>query len=689
MVVEYTILNMLDRTSILRTLFQTLLLGCFFLLTTVARPFTGNSYQDELAPDQNSVNNPENLKNEIEDLTLRLDEAIGQGSLIDAIRICNNIGLKYFAANNFDKAIDYYLHGLSIADEWMADEETLVPNRELNNLIGHVEKNIADVYFDLLNYDFAIDFYSKAIGRYETTGDETALMLALNELGLSYYYLGQNAIAIEQFIRLLNISERLYDSSMIAGVHNNIGLVQMGNHDFEPAQKSFKLAATLYQKLGDRKREAASLYNIGIIQGELGRYDSILLYHKKVLRLLTEIQFMEGIIKVQIAIAQFYFTKNEIGESEHYLLEALKNAKQAGTKDFIIEIYGYMAQLLAKGGRYREAYSYQQWHQQKRDSMYRMSKEKIAEMRMGYETEKREREKEILKKENKIHKLQLQKQENRFKYLVLLSLLALGVALVVYSRYRLKIRINKQLNEQKQQLEISNVTKDKFFSIIAHDLKNPVFSTRALSEVLYNDFPKLSDSQKETIIANLKKSTELTSQLIENLLQWALSQMGKIDFNPVRTTVIGLIENPVSFAKIDAGKKGIRLIVDVAENIVVMADENMIAVVMRNLLSNAIKFSGPGKEITLKAVSDGDEVRFSIEDQGPGIRSEDLPKLFRTDINPASINSPGPKGTGLGLILCKDFVGRNGGKIWAGSEVGKGSIFTFTLCNGKNQDNHS
>ncbi|MBI9039657.1 MAG: HAMP domain-containing histidine kinase [Bacteroidales bacterium] len=201
----------------------------------------------------------------------------------------------------------------------------------------------------------------------------------------------------------------------------------------------------------------------------------------------------------------------------------------------------------------------------------------------------------------------------------------------------------------------------------------------SLSDLLYTNYQELSDNQKFEIISTIKKSATFTYELLENLLQWSLSQSGRIKFSPKKTNLENIVSANFSLLTENAKKKELRLISYINNDVFIFADEDMISLVVRNLISNAIKFSNHGGEIKINADIKDRIITVSVEDKGIGMSQEDLNKLFRIDVNTTSIGKPNEKGTGLGLILCKEFVEKNGGKIWAESEEEKGSIFSFTL----------
>jgi signal transduction histidine kinase len=204
------------------------------------------------------------------------------------------------------------------------------------------------------------------------------------------------------------------------------------------------------------------------------------------------------------------------------------------------------------------------------------------------------------------------------------------------------------------------------------------------SELLTKEFTKMDDSQKLGLIDLINVSSESAFNLLENLLQWARTQTDKIKFYPENIDLSELIESNIKFHKVSALKKKIKLESKVPANTVVYADSNMINTVLRNLISNAIKFTDTDGKITISADSTEDMVNVSVTDTGIGIDPETIDKLFRIDTYHTSVGTSGESGTGLGLIISREFIDKHSGKMNVTSKPGRGSTFSFTIPAGKN-----
>lgn len=235
------------------------------------------------------------------------------------------------------------------------------------------------------------------------------------------------------------------------------------------------------------------------------------------------------------------------------------------------------------------------------------------------------------------------------------------------------------LTKSEAQLREINATKDRFFSIIAHDLKNPLGSFKEITNYLAESYNDFSEADKIEFLNLMKDSSQNLYALLENLLEWSSSQRGSIQFDPTDLNLYLLSKDVVNLLKPTADKKKIAIQNDFNPSIMLYADSNMLNTVLRNLISNAIKFTPEQGTIKLNAAMEQEKCVISVSDSGLGMTAETIEKLFKIDSQLTTLGTNKEKGTGLGLILCKEFVEKHGGKIWVKSELGKGSTFYFTL----------
>ena len=278
-------------------------------------------------------------------------------------------------------------------------------------------------------------------------------------------------------------------------------------------------------------------------------------------------------------------------------------------------------------------------------------------------------------------------------WFISIEILAAFGLFIYISTLLLKVRTNKILRIQNENIRIANqklaesenklmnlnATKDKFFSIISHDLKNPFSSLLSITDLLIRNFSTSDEKEKRSGLHKIQDSMQQIYSLLEKLLTWSRSQSVRIQYGPVQFNLSNVIQENYNLHKTIAEKKKIHLTVSIPENLTVYGDREMINTVVRNLIDNAIKFTDAEKRVEITTRDEGSFIAVLVEDQGTGISENDLVKLFRIDVKFKFRGTSGEKGTGLGLILCNEFVEKNGGKMIVRSILGEGSVFGFTI----------
>ncbi len=248
----------------------------------------------------------------------------------------------------------------------------------------------------------------------------------------------------------------------------------------------------------------------------------------------------------------------------------------------------------------------------------------------------------------------------------------------------LNINLERKVELRTQELKDLNATKDKFFSIIAHDLKNPFNTLLGFAELILTNLNKYDKKQIEEFIGIIHRTSKNAYSLLENLLEWSRAQTGQLEMKPEIINIYELIKENFELHNDFASNKDIELINNINKNTKAYADFNMIHTVIRNLLSNAIKYTNRNGKIEINSKIKDKFIEITVSDSGVGIKEENLDKLFRIDVTINTKGTDNEVGTGLGLLICKEFVSKNGGGIWINSTPGKGTDFTFKLPTAKN-----
>ena len=235
------------------------------------------------------------------------------------------------------------------------------------------------------------------------------------------------------------------------------------------------------------------------------------------------------------------------------------------------------------------------------------------------------------------------------------------------------------ISHQNYELKKLNADKDRFISILAHDLKNPLGSMLGLSELLFKNVRRYDINKTEEFINLIFKSAQSTLNLLDDILNWVRAQSGKLPFEPLVLSFEEICTNVLDNLKLTADNKNIKISHFAPTEINIYADRNMLETILRNLISNAIKFTNKNGNINIYAIQDVSFATFTVSDNGVGMTTETLKRLFDITQKITSEGTESERGTGLGLLLCKEFVEKHGGKIWVESEIGKGSEFKFTI----------
>lgn len=578
------------------------------------------------------------------------------------IHSLNNMGTASAILGDIEKALEYFQQGLTIANE--------EDNKEM---ISGISNNLANIHFGWGSYRESLKFYILAAKMFSKLNNEHGLCVSYGNIALIYDYLTEYEKSLEYHKLALKYAEKIDDKREIASCYLNIA-------EHHSSLKKFDTAFEFYQKAYDIGK---SLNSMMLITGSLNGIASYYKQEKKY-RLAIE-NFLKSLqISVQSGdITQTAATYYEVGEIYFFLgkynealsnsLEGFRLSKELNYQRGIVRCSALLVEVYEKLDNLEKAYEYLNLYSTLKDSVNsEENKLIISEMQTKFETEKKEQEIELLTKEKQIQ-------------IIYRNLLFIGVILIIifiaiiYNRYLLKVRANEQIKKREIELEKANATKNKFFSIIAHDLKNAFNSIRVGSKLLSVDIELLDKKTIKTIGFELRSSAENLYKLLENLLQWSRLQMGSIKLQIMKLNLKLITDQNIELLSGNAQKKNITIINEVSEDINVITDRNMLDSILQNLIANALKFSHKDSEITIAAEKKDDFIETKISDKGIGISENNIEKLFKIDQHFTVRGTESEKGTGLGLILCKEFIEKNNGEIRIASKLKEGTTVTFTL----------
>lgn len=603
---------------------------------------------------------------------------INQNPEYDTLRpeILNYLGVVYRNKGDYSAAVNYYFDALKAAEK---DENILQIAYSNNNLGG-----IFTLKGDYIN---AIDYMEKALFSFKLINNNAGMGYVCINLGNLYRHNLDFDEAINCFNDAINYKEMVSDSIGISIALNLKAKCYFQNNNIEEAARLFDKLQVLYEKNQDYKGLAVVKNSLGRIDIKNRDFNSALKFFEEAYEINKEIDYKQGqsVNLSNMGLAHYYLNNEQAAFRN--LNSGYELAKQIGDSESLLIVYENYSKTYNDMGNYKKAYDFQVlYNQEYQKKQNYETRERLNSLKINNELDKSDEINEMLIKNNKEKEAEIIKLNNGFliyraSVIVLLFILVLLTFRVVRlsRRNKSKLNDNKDLKRANEKLQDSNRLRERFLSIIGHDLKNPFNSVLGLTSLLVEEWDSIPDSEKKYIINEVNGTGNTLYELMDNLLLWAKNQNQAIrtlnetfDINETIVDVYELFRNQASF-------KEIQLQLEIGEKNLVFADPNMINTVIRNLVSNAIKFTRKGGRVLMEVKRKTNEVEFSITDNGKGILPEDLKRILDEKTSHTTKGTANETGTGLGLLLVKDFVRQNNGIFWVDSKPGVGSQFCFTL----------
>ena len=491
-------------------------------------------------------------------------------------------------------------------------------------------------------------------------------------LGNIYFFLERWDDALVYYQKARDMAKELNIKQGISIAENNIGNIYQKKGDYSQAIKQYQYSLLLQEDVGDEESICNTYYNMGSCYRELGEIAESFIWFEKALAIAKEIGEREIHTLSLSELALLNAEKKQFSLAEIQITEAEMLAESTGLNQVLKEIYMVRSIIEEKRGNYKLSLDYFKKYKQLSDTLFNANSiDRLREYEVRYQTQ--EKELEIVRKQAEIdrHKTTL------YIYTAILLTTVLVVFLLAYILI-LRNKRNKELKE-------INATKDKFFSIISHDLRTPVIAQCNVLEQLAKKGSTFNSETLSQYHAELLKSANYQSVLLNNLLHWAKLQTGRIPFNPTTFDMTEALQSEISMISDVATHKGIRFSAELPQKAIITGDKNMLITVIRNLLSNAVKFTPKGGAVTLDIALSGTNSQkttpttISISDTGVGISPEHLNNLFKLEKQHSTIGTAGEQGSGLGLIVCKELVEKHGSTLHVESLEEKGSRFWFQI----------
>jgi signal transduction histidine kinase len=549
--------------------------------------------------------------------------------------------------------------------------------------VGDSYNNLGLLYYSKSDYARSIKSIFKAIDIYLELDDKLSLSFAYNNLAFNYIDQKEYDKSIDSYLKALNLSVQLKNKENIPSILNNIADAYIQKKDYNKALQYCFLALSKNKLNNNTKSMSVNLTNIGDTYVCLKKYSKGIEAINESIKLNNnDTNLLNGYNNLVLGKVNYFMALDEknidskkklYNKSKLHLNSSLESFKKFESKIDIQECYFYLFKINKSTGNFKEALDFFEKYSKIKNSIFsEENKNKVANL----ETQ---REIDIRDKKIEIQNLKI-KNDSRKVYLLISISAAIALLLgLFFWLYLSKRKTNLQLEDKNKIISNINKQKDKFFSIIAHDLRGPFNGFLGLTELLAEDIDDMEKEEIQFAAVNMRSSAVNLNRLLENLLEWSRMEQGLIPFSPQENILLPVVNECIATLEVATNKKEIKIQIDIPEETNVFADHNILQAVIRNILSNAVKFTPKGGTITIQGKEDNKNTIIAIKDSGIGMNTKILENLFKLDVKTNRTGTDDEPSTGLGLILCKEFVEKHGGKIWVESEENKGSTFYFSF----------
>lgn len=572
--------------------------------------------------------------------------------------------------------------------------------------------------------DEKIEYSRELIGLASELNDIYYTSIANEYLGVGYRLKGNLNLSLESLFKSANGFSVLMDTAFLVEVYLEISTTYTQNNDLENALLFYSKAIEVLRQTDNDQNLAITLLNTGYVYYKEDFLDTALSYYNEAEPIFEKIGLEIGqaytignralvfwkqgdaqraIGDLKIAIQRLEPLGDQYGMADYYnqlgniylelenhqaarkhIEKGLEMALAIDLKEQIRDAAKLLSELYRETGDYRQAYAYQSQYIAYKDSIQdQETTKRLADQRTEFEVGQKQAELDVVTAKQKT-------QRTLSIGLGVFLVLALAFAVVLYRNYSIKNKTNQLLQDQavvlyrqKKELQQLNKTKDKFFSIVSHDLRGPITSFFGISPVIKSYVESKQTEQLLVVAEEIDKSVQQLSDLLDNLLNWATQQQSEIPYHPQELDVRHVADRVQQNLQNVAKAKNITLQVDVSGDIRAYGDRNTSETILRNLTSNALKFTPMGGQVTITAAMEGGQTLVSVTDTGVGMDQETIDTIFHLKETPSQYGTEGERGLGLGLQLVKEFTALNKGELKVESAIGLGSTFTFSLPSGE------
>lgn len=589
----------------------------------------------------------------------------------------NALAAYYMNTGDYTQALSYFNESIKEANAAGLEKEEAM-----------IRFNLGAIYTSMGKWSKGLSEFRYALEFFKKLGNKLYVSRTLMNIAVNYSSWGDFTTSLSYYEASLEYLQQVGDVVGEATVLNNIGEIYKDTKDPENAIRYYQKSLNLARGMNSKLHEAIPLLGIGDAFYLKQNFDLSEKYTRQALELFEAMQMAEGIARSNYVLGELSLERKNMNDAKHFATISCAIADSSGIQDLQEKVYLLLSKIDEQQGNISRSFDYFKQYAQVKDSLYNKNhSQQLAQLRSDLDLQDKENQIALLQKDNEIKDMRIKRQKNQALVLIMLIALLSALVVAIWRINKIKKKVNKMLVdknktivEQHREMQKISEIKDLFLTIIGHDLRNPIGAFKDSLDQLA-DYPEMFPEEvRQQLISELRAEAANTYFLLDNLLVWARSQKDEMRIERKLFHVSDLVKNNVSLHIRQAESKQIIIKNEVADDCCAWADPNMVSLVLRNLISNAVKFTSAGGFITVFAKKKGDKlVEIGVTDTGVGISEKVKTDLFNKYRHTSTFGTNNEKGSGLGLMLCADFVRMNGGTIEVESTVGKGSTFHFTV----------
>jgi two-component system, sensor histidine kinase and response regulator len=529
----------------------------------------------------------------------------------------------------------------------------------------------------------ALKYFMESAQLYEGQNKKLAQALSCFEIALVHHKAQNLEEAHHYYEKTLSLAKDSLDYRTKINCYNGFGLIDVVNGHLEQGKLWFKKAYALAEQNQDRAWLGILSGNIGSIHLKLEQYDSSLICYTQNLKFIKNTTEFENEVETYAQLGKVFLAKKDFTNAKTYLDSSVMIIQERKIKfsdffnpmDIINKAY---ADLYAVTGDYPLAFSYyEKFHHVALEKQRNVNGRSLKHLESEYAFKQKFKEVEMLKKVNEANVLIINQQRYITGAFAIIILMLSIWAFNAYYTGRQRKKLNKDLSKSNAELERLNHVKDKLFSVLSHDLRSPLSTLKSMMSLLQDGHIK--QEELSPLYGRIQEQLEASGSVLESLLQWAKAEIIETRVEAEKIVLADVVDDVAQQLKSVIDQKDIRFVNDLNTDLIAVADKIHVEIILRNLITNAVKFTRHLGIVKIDGKINQESIEVYVEDNGMGMHESEVKNLFDPGNHFTTIGTNQEKGTGLGLLITKEMIAKNGGNIWVSSRKHQGTTFTFTL----------